>query len=177
MGSRRKRSICIIGKGDLGKTELACAMMHKVSPSKTYHFVNKVDRLRDVTICPGEGLVVDEAFLGYREIDDVKALLDIKKTRDVACRNRDGFIPSGTPRILSTNWSWNTFWPREVALEDHADAIRRRILWIDVTRDMRKNSEPSHPEEPLELPVEEQRSSDPEEDAFEDVFDHGFDMD
>ena len=46
-----------------------------------------------------------------------------------------------------------------------------------MTRDMRKNSEPSHPEEPLELPVEEQRNFDPEEDAFEDVFDHGFDMD
>lgn len=165
----KELSLFLCGKGGRGKTELACALMHIVSPTKTFHFVNKVDRLRDISICPGEGLVIDEAYFGCREIDDAKALLDISKSRDVSCRNRDGHIPAGTPRIFSTNWSWGTFWPREVALEDHAEAIRRRILWIDVTRDLRKIASE------VKLPLVEQQGAAPDEGDFEeDVFGFGF---
>ena len=130
--------LILCGKGGLGKTELACALMHAVAQSRSSHFINRVDRLRDLAICPGEGLVIDEANFSMRDIDDVKGILDIKKTRDVACRNRDGLIPAGTPRIISTNWSWSAFWPHEAGCEEHAGAIRRRVLWVDVSKDVRR---------------------------------------
>ena len=41
----------------------------------SYDFVNKLDRLRDATFGPGQGLVVDEVCLATKDIDDVKALL------------------------------------------------------------------------------------------------------
>ena len=74
--------------------------------------------------------------LAAKEVDDVKALLDLA-TRDVTCRNRDGTIPRGTPRVFSTNWSWDLFWPRAALGAQHAAAIKRRLLWIDVGCDLR----------------------------------------
>ena len=64
-------------------------------------------------------------------------MLDLEKSRDVVCRNRDGHIPKLTPRIFSTNWSWDLFWPAQVWSPMHADAICRRILWVDVEFDLR----------------------------------------
>ena len=61
--------------GGLGKTELVCVLAHIVSPAKAFHFVNKVDRIRDVTFSPGEALVVDEACFAQRDVDDAKALV------------------------------------------------------------------------------------------------------
>ena len=49
---------------------------------------------------PGEGLVVDGACFSDRDVDDLKGLLDLEKSRDVECRNRDGHIPKLTPRIF-----------------------------------------------------------------------------
>ncbi len=90
----------LCGAAGLGKTEFACALIHKVSFAGAYHFINKQDRLRDVVFCPGEGLMVDEACMAGNSIDDVKSILDLAKGRDVECRNRDGFIPKHTPRIF-----------------------------------------------------------------------------
>ena len=133
------KNVCLIlcGLGGLGKTELACALMMAVAPSGTYHFINKLDRLRDVLFCPGEGLVADEACLVDHDVDDIKGLLDLAKSRDVQCRNRDGHIPKGTPRIFSTNWSWDLFWPRDAWLPANAVAIQRRVLWVDIQSDLR----------------------------------------
>ena len=127
----------LYGNSGLGKTEYACALMHAVAPAHVYHFINKVDRVRDVVFSPGDGLVIDETCFVEREIDDVKGLLDVEKGRDVVCRNRDGFIPRGTPRIFSTNWPWELFWPREALCSAHSTAIVRRVLWIHVTADLR----------------------------------------
>ena len=136
-GGWKTHSLILSGTGGLGKTELACALMHSVSPGGSFHFINKVDRLRDVTFSPGEGLVVDEACFSDRDIDDIKNLLDLEKNRDVDCRNRDGHIPKMTPRIFSTNWCWDVFWPSAVWSPMHAHAINRRHLWVDVRFDLR----------------------------------------
>ena len=48
---------------------------------------------------PGEGLVVDEACFSDRDVDDLKGLVDLEKSRDVECRNRDGHIPKLTPNF------------------------------------------------------------------------------
>ena len=142
-GEWAARTLIFSGNGGLGKTELACAMAHAVAPCKAYHFLNKIDRLRDVVFSPGEALVVDEALLAFMEIDDVKGLIDLSKQRDVTCRNRDGHIPRGTPRIFSTNWSWEEFWPREAFSVRHLSAIKRRVTWVDVTTDLRRFAPPA----------------------------------
>ena len=137
-GGWRKTALIICGEGGLGKTEFACTLMHAVCSAKAFHFVNKVDRLRDIIFSPGEGLVVDEACFATRDVDDAKAMVDLEKVRDITCRNRDGRIPCGTPRIFSTNWPWEQFWPREAFNDIHAKPIQRRVLWINVKKDLRK---------------------------------------
>ena len=169
-GGWKKIALVLFGDGNLGKTQLACALIHHVSPGHAYHFINKVDRLRDVMFSPGEGLVVDEVCLASRSIDDVKGLLDLEEGRDIDCRNRDGFIPMETPRAFLTNWPWEQFWPRE-ALGSQAKPVTRRILWVAVEKDLRLvptnggaqgGQEPAHGE-------------DHDYDA-EDVFGHGVGM-
>ena len=134
----KTHTLVVFGKGGLGKTEWACALMGVLVGRDGFHFVNKVDRIRDVTFMPKQGLVVDEACLKLMAVDDVKSLLDLEKTRDIGCRNRDGNIPKGTPRILSTNWSRPAFFPQEAFLEEHLDAIERRHLWVEVRKDIRR---------------------------------------
>ena len=136
-GGWKSRTLILSGRGGLGKTELGCALAHAAAPAKSFHFVNKVDRIRDVQFAPGEALVVDEVCLSGRDIDDAKALVDVERGRDVLCRNRDGFIPCDTPRVLSTNWPWEAFWPHDAQLQDHRAAIARRVQWVRVTRDVR----------------------------------------
>ena len=72
-GGWKQQALILCGAPGLGKTELGCALIHSVVGS--YHFVNKLDRLRDATFGPGQGLVVDEVCLATKDIDDVKALL------------------------------------------------------------------------------------------------------
>ena len=136
-GGWKSRCLILCGGGGLGKTEFACALMNEVAPAKAFHFINKIDRLRDVVFCPGQGLVVDEACFYYSDVDDLKNLLDLEKGRDVECRNRDGHIPKLTPRIFSTNWPWEAFWPRLASSPTRAVAINRRILRVDMMSDLR----------------------------------------
>ena len=141
-GGWKSTALILYGPGGWGKTEFACALMHTVAPAGAFHFLNKTDRLRDVDFFPGQGLVVDEMCLWGRDIDDAKGLVDLKKMRDVACRNRDGTIPPGTPRIFTTNWSWWDFWPAEASLPAHAVPIDRRVEWVEVTGDLRAGFAP-----------------------------------
>ena len=112
--------------------------MHKVAPSGTFHFISKLDRLCDIVFCPGQGLVVDEACFGLKDADGLKGLLYPKNGADVACRNKDSFIPVGVPRVFSTKWSWDELWPQAATKRVHAGAISRRIIWVDITRDIRR---------------------------------------
>ena len=129
-GGYKGKVLILSGDGGLGKTEFCCAVMKEVVGP--FHFLNKLDRLKDVTFAPGQGLLVDELCLADRGIDDVKALLDVEKTRDVHCRNKDGTVPAGVPRIFSTNWPWEEFWPQAAFKRQHTGAIRRRVLWVNV---------------------------------------------
>ena len=136
-GGWQEQSLILSGGAGLGKTEFACALLHAVTPAHAYHFVNKIDRVRDISFGPGEGLLVDEVSLSSRDVDDAKALVDVAKGRDIACRNRDGFIPKGTARIFCTNWAWERFWPGAAGLAEHSIAIERRVVWITVAADLR----------------------------------------
>ena len=59
------------------------------------------------------------------------------KTRDVMCRNRDGVIARGTPRIFPRIGLGTFFWPGAAMAREHKGGIERRILWIDVRSDVR----------------------------------------
>ena len=114
-----------------------CAQVHPIAPANAFHFVNRLDRLKDVKFATGQGLVLDEIGLCDREVDDAKALTDVKKTRDVQCRNSDGTIPAGTVRGISTNWTWETCWPPTAFMPKHLSGIKRRVTWVDITTDLR----------------------------------------
>jgi len=144
----RDKVLILSGRGGLGKTELCCAIMHEVTRPAGFHFCNELDRLRDVSFTPGQGLVVDEVYLRNSSVDSVKALLDLVKTRDIKCRNRDGCLPARTPRIFSTNWSWSQMWPREAFDPEHYNAIIRRIVWVDIWLDVRRLPAQPAPEQP-----------------------------
>ena len=107
-------------------------------------------------------MVFDEACMAERSIDDVKGLVDLSKTRDIVARNADGTIPKQTPRIFSTNWTWDRFWPKEVGTVEHNMAINRRVLWVRVNQDVRLLAN-SHG--PL-------RQDEDEDEDEEDVFGH-----
>ena len=81
--------------------------------------------------------MIDDLRLADRDVDDAKGLMDLKKRRDVQCRNRDGAIPACTARIYTTNWPWAHFWPPAAFHPDHMKAITRRILWVDILADLR----------------------------------------
>ena len=169
-GDWQKRSLVLSGEAGRGKTELGCALAHAVATANAYHFVNKIDRIRDVVFSSGEALVIDEACLAERAIDDVKGLTLLSKTNDVACRNRDGTIPQGTARVFSTNWSWEQFWPREAFAEPHLSAIRRRVLWVNIKKDVRRR-----PVDPL--PAESSGAAVGDTYDEEDPMGHGFGVD
>ena len=131
-GGYKEVVLILSGLGGLGKTGLAKALMAIVCKGSSFHFLNRVDRLRDTFFTPGQGVVLDEVLMADRSVDDLKALLDLEETRDVNCRNRDGRIPAGCPRILSTNWSWSRFWPAEAFLPEHEAGVARRFWWVNV---------------------------------------------
>ena len=169
----KELTLIFSGLGGLGKTEMACAIMMVVAPAGRYHFLNKLDRLKDVTFVPGEGLVADEICLAQRDIDDAKALLDLAKSRDVSCRNKDGRIPKQTPRILTTNHSWQQFWPYDAAHSQHAGPIKRRILWITINKDLRVGARQpeSSSADPANAPAAQPAAA--EEDDEQDPFGFG----
>ena len=48
--------------------------MHVTARAKQFHFLNKIDKLREIKIAEGDGLILDEQCLSTRDVDDVKAL-------------------------------------------------------------------------------------------------------
>ena len=160
-GGFKEVTLILEGRGGLGKTEFACALMHACVGQVGFHFINRLDRLRDISFGPKQGLVFDEACMAERSIDDVKGLVDLSKTRDIVARNADGTIPKQTPRIFSTNWTWDRFWPKEVGTVEHNTAINRRVLWVRVNEDIRLLANSHGPA----------RQDDDDEDE-EDVFGH-----
>ena len=166
-----EKALVLQGQGGLGKSELACAVMHQLTG--VFFFLDKLDMAKRIHFRGGEGLVVDDVNFAKLEVDDVKSWLDIKKPRFTHCRNDDAFIPALTKRIFTTNSSRVDFFPREARFEDHLKAIDRRLEWVDIHEDVRRPALPVPPIPAVELPV-----VDPglEENDESDVFGHGFDI-
>lgn len=100
----KKQTLFLSGAPGIGKTELAITLMAKITGGAGFHFINAIDRVRDITFTSKQGLIYDEAYLGNIPIDEAKNLLDVAQGRDIKCRHKDGRIPAMLPRIFSTNW-------------------------------------------------------------------------
>ena len=175
----RKKVLILKGPPGWGKTEFASALLcERVCGKFGHHFLNRLDQLKKVRFLPEQGLLIDELYLGETAVDVVKALLDLAKPRAIHCRNDDGHVPRGTPRVFTTNWSWEMFWPQEVFHKDHKSAILRRIVWVDVARDLRKNPPP--PENHVPAPAvdsghPDERDRQAQEAEYDDYDVFGFD--
>lgn len=137
-GLYTKKVLILSGVPGFGKTELACAAGLAVSAVKAYHFLNTQDDVKDVVFGAGESLVVDETCFSHLHVDDVKAWLDLEKPRRVRCRNKNGFLPAGLPRVFSCNHPWVDFFPAAGNQAPHKEALTRRCVWVEVNTDLRR---------------------------------------
>lgn len=137
------KTLIIYGLPKRGKTELACALMLKVRPAG-FHFLNTTDDLKRVDVEADEGLVIDETLFSDHTANDCKAWCDLKFQRFTQARNNNGKIPQGTPRIFTTNYPFEEFWPRDLLKADHIESIRRRMMWVSCAGDLR-NFSPDQP--------------------------------
>lgn len=80
---------------------------------------------------------IGQACLSMVTADDAKNYCDLEFLSAVKCRNFDGLLPAGVPRVFSTNHQWPDFWPH--LKSEHVAAIKRRVLWVNVEHDLRRN--------------------------------------
>ena len=99
--------------------------------------IASLDSVWQISWMPKQGLLIDEICFRHLDIDDTKAILDLSKTRDVHCRNKDWAIPKLTPKILCTNWKREVFWPADARLPEHKAPIDRRHRWVDIVCDLK----------------------------------------
>ncbi len=79
-------------------------------------WATSLDDLREVVLCEGQALVVDEfevrdpdAFQFASE-GMMKTLMDPSSSANMRCRNRNAFVPAGTARIFTANADSAEMW-------------------------------------------------------------------
>ena len=128
---KEEKSLIIQGEGGLGKTEMARAILASMGK---YFFVDSLDTVKSLLFTGNESILFDDISLHTFTVDEVKSFLDIQCERAVKCRHEDGYIPANTVRIFLTNHDRHSFFPREVNIKDHATAIDRRMIWVNITQ-------------------------------------------
>ena len=136
----KKKSLIIQGTGGLGKTQLAKAILASLGK---YFFVDAMDTIKHLFFVDGEALLCDDVSLGDYQIDQVKSILDISCDRAIRCRHEDGIVPAGTTRIFLTNHEKHVFFPPGFQLQQHQNAIERRMTWVEVKEVLFKTKEMS----------------------------------
>jgi len=119
-----ERTIVLSGPTCLGKTSLALSM--GTSPLLVSH----LDRLKSIPAGTSH-LVLDDMFLGHLPRSTVLHLTDLEHPRDIHVRYSVATLPSGLPRILTTNLT--EFLGNDYGVLRQEDpAIKRRLEWIDI---------------------------------------------
>ena len=136
----KKKSLIIQGTGGLGKTQLAKAILASLGK---YFFVDAMDTIKHLFFVDGEALLCDDVTLGDYQIDQVKSILDISCDRAIRCRHEDGIVPAGTTRIFLTNHEKHVFFPPGFQMQQHQNAIERRMTWVEVKEVLFKTKEMS----------------------------------
>ena len=126
-------ALVLSGRGEVGKTSLTAAALASVCGH--YHFISSRDQIKGLIFLNSAGLLWDEACFAEQDVDLCKGLVDLEHDRSIHCRNVDGLIPAGTPRVYATNHTWESFWPRMDP--EHRHAVKRRVEWVTVAEDLR----------------------------------------
>lgn len=128
------KSLVIYGESGTGKTQFAKA--HFERPLLISH----IDQLKIWNPQNHDGLVFDDMTFSHWPPTAVIHLLDMDEDRHIHCRNTNGIIPAGFPRIFTINSSNGSFPPifikhddiNPISVEVEA-AIKRRYNTLCVT--------------------------------------------
>jgi len=133
---RLDRTLVLSGPGNCGKTALCAALL---AEHGAYYFLDKLDVVKRCLFQSTTSLLVDDVCLRSASVDDAKSWLDNTVCRFASCRHEDGMLPPGM-RCFTTNWDKRGFLPDEARHEEHLVAIERRMWFVEVGSDLRKNS-------------------------------------
>ncbi|CAK9056831.1 unnamed protein product [Durusdinium trenchii] len=133
---RLDRTLVLSGPGNCGKTALCAALL---AEHGAYYFLDKLDVVKRCLFQSTTSLLVDDVCLRSASVDDAKSWLDNTVCRFASCRHEDGMSPPGM-RCFTTNWDKRGFLPDEARHEEHLVAIERRMWFVEVGSDLRKNS-------------------------------------
>lgn len=118
------KTIVLHGPTSLGKTSLALSM------GKSPLLVSHLDRLKSIPLGTTH-LVLDDMSLAHLPRTTILHLTDLEHDRDIHVRYNVATLPSGLPRILTTNLV--EFLGNDLGVLRQEDpAIARRIEWINV---------------------------------------------
>lgn len=117
-------SLLLRGRSNQGKTELAKALI-KERTGEIPCFCSNLNRLasRD----PNQPIIYDDLNFKYLSRSKVIALTDTGNDRDIRILFGIHTVEAGTPRVFTTNESWEEQFPH-----DPYGAIRRRVKEIDL---------------------------------------------
>jgi len=93
----QKKALIIWGPTDVGKTQLAKALLPKAL------FINHIDQLAAYNDDVYEGFILDDCGISHLHREAQLAILDTGEDRAIHRRYGISLIPKGTPRILATN--------------------------------------------------------------------------
>lgn len=118
-----KTTLILSGKTGTGKTGLARALGMDYCPAGIC-FVRHRDALKQYK--PDQCIVFDDFHFDGWVREEVLHLLDCNNEGQINVKHSMVRIPPGTPRILTTNRSFD-----ELFAFGGADAVRRRVSWYD----------------------------------------------
>ena len=135
----KSHTLVLAGRGGLGKTQLAKALMSHIRPGG-FWFLDDPDDFREIgdELEERHGLVVDEVCLADLAVNQVKKMFDLEETRRISCRYINATIPAGCPRIYVTNSSEHEFYPKMTSRD--ATGVKRRQIFVEVARDVRRRT-------------------------------------
>ena len=106
----------------------------------SYWFVDDPDDLKNIDgqIRAGHGILIDEIKLCDVPPNQIKKMFDLEHTRSIRCRNVNGTLLAGVPRILTTNSTKDEFFP-PMSAQDRTGVERRHIFEV-VKQDIRRHA-------------------------------------
>lgn len=120
------KSVVLWGASNIGKTYFALA--HFQNPVMVTH----LDDLLLFDPKRHDGLVFDELTFTHLPVSQRIGLVDLDFDRSIHIRYTTVIIPKGTKRIFTNNLQSVFIDPRETLSFDQADAINRRLHYVEV---------------------------------------------
>jgi hypothetical protein len=132
-GQMGQRSLVLAGAANCGKTAFAKAIL-----GKPFWFLPTLEATNSVRILPDHAVVFDELCLHSETVDSAKAIMDVENDRHVRARFQNGFLPSGVPRVFTTNVSSLQMFLPHPRNDADWDAMTRRVVFVHVQNTLRR---------------------------------------